>query len=399
MTQNGSQHHRIVIVGGGTAGIAVAARLKRRSRIGDIAIIEPSDKHYYQPAWTLVGGGAYSREATQRDEASLIPSGVTWIRDAVSEARPEEACVVTRGGTVVGYDFLVMAPGIQIDWAKVGGLKESLGKDGVCSNYSYDSVASTWKFLQDFRGGNAVFTQPSTPVKCAGAPQKIMYLADHHCRKRGIRDRSEFFFTTGIAAMLGAKYYSDVLREVAAKRGIEVRFKHDLTEIRPRTREAVFRDLENDKETVLSYDLIHVTPPMSAPDFLKGSALGNDAGWVDVDPQNLRHRRFPNVFALGDASSLPTSKTGAAIRAQVPILIENLVAALDGRSPGGEYDGYTSCPVVTGYGKLIMAEFDYDGKPRETFNFDQRNERLSMYLLKKYMLPRLYWDGMMKGRW
>ncbi len=224
-------------------------------------------------------------------------------------------------------------------------------------------------------------------------------MADHHFRRRGIRDRTEITFGTGIAVMLGAKYYGDVLRQVAEKRGIDVRFKHDLNEIRPQSREAVFRDLENDKEVVIRYDLIHVTPPMSAPGFLKGSALANEAGWVDVDPQTLRHRRFPNVFALGDASSLPTSKTGAAIHAQAPILVENLCAALEDRSPERQYDGYTSCPVVTSYGKLIMAEFDYEGNPKETFPFDQRKERLSMYLVKKYVLPRLYWHGMLKGRW
>ena len=398
MAQNGSRHHRIVIVGGGTAGITVAARLQRRSLARDVAIIEPADKHYYQPAWTLVGGGAYSREATEREEASVIPSGVTWIRDAVTEVRPEENCVLTRDGRAQ-YDFLVMAPGIQIDWGKIKGLDEGIGKDGVCSNYSYDTVGSTWRFIRDFRGGSAVFTQPNTAIKCAGAPQKIMYLADHYFRKRGIRDRTEITFATGIGVMLGAKYYGDVLAEVAVKRGIDVRFKHDLTEIRPESREAVFHDLDNDKEVVLSYDLIHVTPPMSAPDWLRGSALANEAGWVDVDPETLRHRRFPNVFALGDASSLPTSKTAAAIHAQAPILVEHLVAALEGKSLEGHYDGYTSCPVVTAYGRVIMAEFDYNGNPRETFPFDQRKERLSMYVVKKYLLPRMYWHGMLKGRW
>ena len=399
MAQNGSTHHRIVIVGGGTGGITVAARLARKSLAADVAIIEPSDKHYYQPGWTLVGGGVFPREATERDEASLIPSGVTWIRDAVTELRPEENRIQTRDGAIVDYDFLVMAPGIQIDWHRIAGLEQSLGTQGVCSNYSYDTVASTWEFIRDFQGGKAVFTQPNAPIKCAGAPQKIMYLADHHFRKRGIRDRTEITFGTGIAVMLGAKHYGDALAEVAAKRDIDVRFKHDLTEIRPGSREAVFRDLDNDKEVVLSYDLIHVTPPMSAPDFVKESALANEAGWVDVDRQTLQHQRFPNVFALGDASSLPTSKTAAGVHAQAPILVDHLLAALRTGPLEGRYDGYTSCPVVTGYGKLIMAEFDYQGNPKETFPFDQRKERLSMYLVKKHLLPRLYWHGMLRGRW
>ena len=155
MTQTSSSHHRIVIVGGGTAGITVAARLRRKGLAADIAIIEPSDKHYYQPAWTLVGGGAYSRKATERPEASVIPSGVTWIRDAVTEVRPDENCVLTRDGGRTQYDFLVMAPGIQIDWGKIPGLEESVGKDGVCSNFSYDTADSTWRFIREFQGGKA----------------------------------------------------------------------------------------------------------------------------------------------------------------------------------------------------------------------------------------------------
>jgi sulfide:quinone oxidoreductase len=199
--------------------------------------------------------------------------------------------------------------------------------------------------------------------------------------------------------MFPSAYYASTLREVAARRGIDVRFKHDLVEIRPRAKEAVFRDLEAEEEVVLPYDLVHVTPPMSAPDFVKRSPLANEDGWVDVDPYTLRHKRFSNVFGLGDASGLPTSKTAAAIHAQAPVLFQNLVAALEDRTLEARYDGYTSCPVVTGYGRLILAEFVYEGTPRETFPFDQSKERLSMYLLKKHVLPRLYWQGMLKGRW
>jgi sulfide:quinone oxidoreductase len=394
-------HHKIVIVGGGTGGITVAARLCRALKAADVAIIEPSEQHYYQPLWTLVGGGAATRESTMRPEADQIPRGATWIRDAVHEFLPEQHLVTTVGGRSIQYDFLIVAPGIQIDWAKVEGLPAALGHDGVCSNYSYETVESTWRFLRGLRAGRAIFTMPNTPVKCGGAPQKIMWLAEHHLRRSGVRDAVEVVFASAGAKMFAVKKYGDVLDGLVKERGVVTRFHHNLIAVRPQHREAVFTRAEPGgapEEVVMNYDLLHVTPPMSAPDFVKRSPLASAAGWVEVDKQTLQHVRFPDIFALGDASSLPTSKTGAAIRKQAPVLVENLLAHMRGEACSATYDGYTSCPLVTGYGRLILAEFDYDGKPSETFPFNQAKERRSMYLLKKYVLPRLYWDGMLRGR-
>lgn len=391
-------HHQVVIVGGGTAGIAVAARLRRVMRSSDVAILEPSNKHYYQPAWTLVGGGEYRKEDTERSEASLIPPGVTWIPDAVTEFLPEENAVLTRGGRKVTYDCLVVAAGIQVDWGKVKGLPETLGKNGVTSNYSYETCDTTWELIHSFRGGTALFTQPSTPIKCGGAPQKIMYLADDHFRRAGVRERSRVMFVSGTPGLFPVAHYAPGLEQVVRRKGIETLYRHDLVEVRAAAREAVFRGLDSGEEQVLRYDLLHVTPPMSAPDFIKRSPLAAADGWVEVDPKTLRHVRYANIFALGDASSLPTSKTGAAVRKQAPVAVHNLIAALQGKPLPEQYDGYTSCPLVTGYGKLILAEFDYDKKPKETFPFDQRRERWSMYVTKKRILPLVYWQGMMKGR-
>jgi len=391
-------HHRIVIVGGGSAGITVAARLATTLPQPDIAIIEPSATHYYQPLWTLVGGGVFSKAVTERDEATLIPQGVTWIQDAVSEFSPEDNTVLTRGGNKVQYDYLVVAPGIQIDWDKVKGLKAAIGKEGVCSNYAYEYVDKTWECLRNFKGGNAIFTQPNTPIKCGGAPQKIMYLADDYFRKTGVRERANVIFASAAGGIFAVQKYAKALDRVVARKGVEARFKHNLVEIRPETKEAVFQRLDTDEQVVLPYAMIHVTPPMSAPDFIKHSPLANEAGWVDVDKYTLQHTRYANIFSLGDASSLPTSKTGAAIRKQAPVLVKNLVAVMHGTPLTTRYDGYTSCPLVTGYGKLILAEFDYDGNPAETFPFDQSKERYSMYVLKAYGLPALFWHGMLKGR-
>lgn len=400
-----TRHHRIVIIGGGTAGITVAAQLASALDRPDIAIIEPSDKHYYQPLWTLVGGGVVAPEQTVRDEADYIPRGVTWLRDAAAELLPADNLVITRDGMAISYDYLVVAPGIRIDWDAIEGLAGNVGRNGIVSNYGYDLAPQTWEALRNFRGGTAIFTQPSTPIKCGGAPQKILYLADDHLRRAGVRDRSRLIFASAGASIFGIPEYRRTLDAIIDRKGIETWFRHELIAVRPATREAVFRKLDSDEEVVIGYDLLHVTPPMSAPDFIKRSPLayadGPNQGWLKVDIHTLQHTDYPNVFGLGDVAALPTGKTGAAIRKQAPVVVHNLMALLQGEEATTgfvQYDGYSSCPLVTGYGKLVLAEFKYDGKLAPTFPFDQTKERLSMYLLKRYMLPPMYWHGMLRGR-
>ncbi len=392
-------HHQVVIVGGGTAGITVASKLTRGwSNQLDVAIVDPSDSHYYQPAWTLVGGGAFRMEKTRRDEASVIPRKAKWIRDAVIKFEPQQNQLITRDGKTIQYDYLVVCAGIQINWDDVKGLKENLGQAGVCSNYSFESVGSTWDNISHFEGGTAIFTQPVTGIKCGGAPQKICYLADDYFRQQGIRDQCRIIFISGTRSLFAVEKYRKVLEQVVKRKGIETRFNQSLVAISADTKEAIFRDLETGEESSVKYDMIHVTPPMGPPAFIAESSLADENGWVDVDKNTLQHVRFPNVFALGDSSNLPTSKTAAAIRKQAPTVVQNLKSLIAGKPLTATYNGYTSCPLVTGYGKLVLAEFDYDKNPDETFPINQAQERWSMWLLKKYLLPVLYWRGMLKGR-
>jgi len=391
-----NRKHEVLIIGGGTAGLSVAARLVNAG-VRDVAIVEPSDKHYYQPLWTLVGAGIFDKQVTERPEADYIPKGATWIRDRVAGFDPDNNQVELASGESVGYSFLVVAAGIQLDWAKIDGLEGAIGTGGVCSNYAYDTVDSTWDAIRSFDGGRALFTFPNTPIKCAGAPQKIMYLAEHAFRRQGVRDKSEVIYTAAGPRIFGVPKYRAALEKVIEGRGIDTRFRHNLVALRPKSKEAVFRDLDSDKEVVLGYDMIHVTPPQSSPDFIKSSPLANEAGWVEVDKYTTQHTRYANVFSLGDCSSLPTSKTGAAVRKQAPVTAQNLLAVRDGREAKQRYDGYASCPLITGYGTCILAEFDYEGQPAETFDFDQAEERYSMYALKAYALPKIYWHGMLRG--
>ena len=397
---NSSGHgKRVVIVGGGSGGISVAARVARAGRGLSVTVIDPAQTHDYQPLLTLVGAGVLPREDVRRAESSVIPPGVEWVQEAVTEFDPDRNTVTTSAGRAVAYDVLVVAAGIQLDWGKVKGLEGNIGKNGICSNYSYDTVNTTWEAIRSFRGGDAVFTHPATPIKCGGAPQKIMYLADDAFRRQGVRDTARIHFYSGDPSIFKATHYVPALMEVIRRKGIETpRFQHNLKEVRVDAREAVFDNLADKTEVVQKFDLLHVTPPMSSPDFIKRSPLAAATGWVEVDKHTCRHARFANVFALGDCSSLPTSKTGAAIRKQAPTVATNVVDVLAGREPSAKYDGYTSCPLVTGYGSLILAEFDYELNPRETFPIDQRKERWSMYMLKRHALPVLYWQGMLKGR-
>lgn len=395
-----TQHHELLIIGGGTAGITVAAQLLQHESAPKIAIVDPARQHFYQPLWTLVGGGVFPREASMRAMEDVIPAGVTWIPDRVAGFDPDHNTVNLASGARVTYDQLIVAPGIQLDWDKIEGLPETLGKNGVTSNYSYDVVNYTWDLIRHFQGGNAIFTFPSTPIKCAGAPQKILWLAEESFRRQGVRGRSEVIFASAGAAIFGIPKYRLALEKLVAERNVDTRFKKDLVAVRPSSKEAVFRDVDGGAELVLKYEMLHVTPPQSAPDFVKRSPLAQAGplGWVDVDAFTMQHVRYPNVFSLGDASSLPCSKTGAAIRKQAPALVENLFAYRAGKPLTARYDGYASCPLVTGYGKVILAEFGYDGVIMETFPFDQAKERYSMYALKAHALPNLYWHGMLRGR-
>jgi sulfide:quinone oxidoreductase len=393
-----SRHHQILIVGGGTAGISVAARLRRALRGADLAIVEPSEDHYYQPLWTLAGAGVVRKEVTRRPERGLIPKGAAWIRDAVARFDPDRSRVHTAGGQEIRYEWLVVAPGIQCNWEAVKGLPEALGKGGVCSNYAYEQCERTWETIRSFRGGTAVFTMPPPPIKCAGAPQKIMYLADDHFRRAGVREATRIVYVAGTAVIFSVKEYAATLDRVCERKGVERYFQHNLVELRPDRREAVFVNLKTREELVLSYDMIHVTPPQAPPDVVRSSPLADAAGWAEADKHTLQHPRYPNVFSIGDASSLPTSRTGAAVRKEAPVLVANLLAAMRGERPVASYDGYAACPIPTGYGKLLLAEFDYDLRPTPTIPFlDTTKEHWILYQLKRYGLPALYWHLMMKG--
>lgn len=398
---------RVVIIGGGSGGISVASRLLRAFKYPDIWVIEPQDTHYYQPFWTLVGGGIVSKEASCKSQAEVMPRGVTWIRDQVTELHASEKTLDLKNGDRISFDYLVIAAGIQIDWDSIPGLTETLGQNGVCSIYDYKQSEITWKTINNFKGGTALFNGAATPIKCGGAPQKIMYLAEEALRKNGVRDQSKVIFQHPGKILFGVKEYCDALQKVVDQREIQINYQHTLTHIEPMTRIATFkRVLENGETETFEekYDLLHVIPHMSCPDFLKRSDViaqeGPLAGWVEADMHTLQHPRFPYIFSLGDAAGLPDHpKTGAAVRKQAPVLVKNLIAQMLNEPLTGSYDGYSSCPLVTSKNTVILAEFIYNNKMKSSYPsfINSATERRDAMLLKRYGLPYLYWHGMLKG--
>jgi sulfide:quinone oxidoreductase len=396
-----SEHHRIVIVGGGSAGISVAARLVRAGQ-SDVAVVEPAEVHYYQPLWTLVGGGRAPVGESARTELSVMPKKATWIKDRATEIDPEAKTVGLASGRSVGYDFLVVAPGLALDWDRLPGSADALGGDAVSSNYQVDLAPKTWDIIKGMRRGTAVFTMPSGPIKCAGAPQKIAYLAADWWRKQGVLKDINVILVLPTPKMFGVAEFSAVLEKVAARYGIDVRLQHEAVEIDPVKREMVVVDnREGGEKFTIGYDMAHLVPPQSAPAWIKSGPLAdpaNPGGYVEIDKATMRHSRYPEVFSLGDAGSSPNSKTGAAIRKQAPVVTENLLAVMAGKEPTASYDGYASCPLTTARNRMLLAEFDYTMKPHPTIPvIDTKKERYDMWLLKRYGLPFMYWNMMLKG--
>ncbi len=403
-TDTGDASYDVVIVGAGAGGIAVAASLKARKPGLDIAIIDPADIHYYQPGWTMVGGGIFEPQETAKTMGSLIPRGVHWLKSAVAAFEPQNNAVILDGCRVVKYARLVVCPGLKLDWAAVEGLEETLGRNGVTSNYRYDLAPYTWKLVQDMKSGRALFTQPPMPIKCAGAPQKAMYLSGDAWFRRGVLKDIDIQFMNAGGVLFGVKDYVPALMEYVEKYDANLNFFHNLVAVDGSAKTATFEVKAPDtpaEQVEVTFDMLHVCPPQTAPDFIRVSPLADAAGWVDVDQATLRHKSHDNIWALGDVMNAPNAKTAAAARKQAPTVADNIVADIRGRSAVAQYDGYGSCPLTVERGKIVLAEFGYGGALKPSFPrflIDGTRPSRAAWLLKERILPPIYWQAMLKGK-
>ena len=403
-TETADAVHDIVIIGGGAGGISVAASLLARAGDLDIAIIDPADIHYYQPGWTMVGAGVFDASVTAKTMASLIPQGVSWIKAAVAAFEPQNNAVILDGCRVVKYNRLIVTPGLKLNWNGIEGLAATLGKNGVTSNYRYDLAPYTWQLVQSLKKGRALFTQPPMPIKCAGAPQKALYLSADHWLRTGVLKDIEIEFHNAGGVLFGVKDYVPALMTYIERYDAKLNFMNNLVRVDGPARKAWFVHTDGDgnkSEIVRDFDMIHVVPPQTAPDFIRVSPLADAAGWVDVDQNTLRHKTFDNIWSLGDVMNAPNAKTAAAARKQAPVVANNVMADMGRVSGIAHYDGYGSCPLTVERGKIVLAEFGYGGKllpsfPSWVINGTQPSR--AAWYLKEKMLPPVYWRAMLRGK-
>lgn len=410
--------HKVVIVGGGTGGLGIAAQLSNEG-FRNIFMIEPKSIHFYQPMWTFVGGGMKKKEESMKNLKELIPTGVNLIQKHVLAFEPDQNCVILQDGSRVNYDYLIVAAGIQINWEGVPGLTSALKtpNSGVVSIYDYNSCEKTFKDFEEMKKDESrkrmIFTVPTGSIKCAGAPQKIMWILEDTLRRQGLRDTKNIELFTPASTLFGIKLYADQLEAIRQSRGIKVVNRRELVFIDIQNKTACFKNLENGSVTPEDYDYLHVTPPMSAPAIIQQSPLADANGWMDVDKYTLQSTKFPNIFGLGDCTNSPNSKTAAAITAQAPVVVHNLLQLMNDKLLTGYYDGYASCPLVISRNKVLMAEFGYEGKIMESFSstygkFPHKmvgtflptsiQERFFFWLTKDFF-PFAYWHFWVRGRW
>ncbi|MBX2836294.1 MAG: TIGR01244 family phosphatase [Gammaproteobacteria bacterium] len=403
-TDQPDAHYDVVIIGAGAAGIAAASSLlKRRSEL-NIAIIDPAEVHYYQPGWTMVGGGVFEAEDTAKTMGSVIPRGVHWLKTAVTAFEPKIDSIILEGCRVIKYDRLVVCPGLMLDWNKVEGLSETLGRNGVTSNYRYDLAPYTWSLVQSLKSGRAIFTQPPMPIKCAGAPQKALYLSADHWYRQGRINDIDISFNNAGGVLFGVEEYVPALQGYMDRYQASLNFFHNLVAVDGPAKKAWFNVSSPDESVQrveAEFDMLHVCPPQCAPDFIRVSELADASGWVDVDQTSLRHKSFDNIWALGDVTNAPNAKTAAAARKQAPVVAANIVADINGKSSAASYDGYGSCPLTVERGKIVLAEFGYGGKLLPSFPscvIDGQKPSRSAWFLKAKLLPPIYWKAMLRGR-
>lgn len=395
------QHYEVLIIGGGNAGVSLAAR-PHRYGVKDVAVVEPQDNHFYQPLFSHIAGGRAKASEATRPQRSVMPEGVEWIRDSAVDIDPASNTVSLASGGQLGFGHLVVCPGLQLDWDKIPGLADAVRSPSGASHYEFTLAAKSWALLSGLKAGTAVFTMPSGPIKCGGAAQKPMYLACDYWRKQGVLQDIRVVMVQPYLTVFGVPGVDEELNRKIAEYGIELRLNSELVSVDASAQNALIRNNATGLAEELHYDVLNAVPPQSAPDWLKATELpapGDSGGFVDVDPQTLRHVRFPNIWSLGDAAATTNSKSGGALRKQTKVLAKNLVAAQEGKPLMEKYDGYSVCPFTVARSSVVFAEFDDQYRPMPSVpKVPTWKASRASWVVDRDIFPKVYWNLILKGR-
>lgn len=396
-----AQQHEVVIIGGGNAGLSLAARL-RRYGVKDVAVVEPKDHHFFQPLFSHIAGGRARPAEATRLQRSVMPRGVAWIQDRVVDVDTADNTVTLSSGGRYTYGHLVVCPGVQLDWDKIPGLTEAVHSPAAASHYELGLAAKAWNLLSALTSGTAIFTMPAGPIKCGGAAQKPMYLACDYWRKQGVLKDIRVVMVQPYPTVFGVPGVDEELNRKIAEYGIELRLNSELVSVDPGAQTAQIRDNETRSTEDIHYDVLNAVPPQSAPDWLKATklpAVGDTGGYAEVNPQTLRHIRFPNIWSLGDAAATTNSKSGGSLRTQTKVLAKNLVAAQKGKPLAEKYDGYSVCPFTVSRSTVVFAEFDDQYQAMPTIpKVPTWKESRASWVLDRDIFPKVYWHLILKGR-
>jgi len=392
---------KIVILGAGTAGTMMLNKLHNilDKEEWELTIVDQYKTHYYQPGFLFIPFGVYKKQDVIKPKHDFFPSGVNVIYNKIDRVEGENNRVLLDGGQILNYDFLIIATGTQTRPEETPGLKDKLWYKDIFDFYTIEGALALHERFKDFKGGDLVMCIAEVPFKCPVAPLEFVFLAEAYFTKKGIRDKVNISFVTPMSGAFTKPVATKMLSELMTEKNINI------------IPDFYIEKVDNDSKKLVSYDerevpfdILTIVPVNMGNDMVERSGLGDDMNFVKTDKFTLQSQDFENIFVLGDAANIPTSKAGSVAHFAGEILTENLLSAIEGRELHAKFDGHANCYIETGYGKGALIDFNYTTEPLPgTFPLPGigpfgllKNTKINHY--GKILFRWIYWHMLLKGK-
>ena len=392
---------KLLILGAGTAGTMMLNKLYKELDRDEweITIVDQFKTHYYQPGFLFIPFGIYKKQDVIKPKHDFFPPGVNVIYSPIDRIEGEKNKVYLDGGKVLSYDFLIIATGTQTRPTETEGLKDKLWYKDIFDFYTIEGALALHERFKDFEGGDLVMCIPETPYKCPVAPLEFVFLADAYFTEKGIRDKVNIKYVTLMSGAFTKPVASKVLGNIMEEKNIEIIPDFYLSHVDNDNKKIVSYD---DQE--VSFDILTIVPVNMGTDMIARSGLGDDMNYVETDKYTLQSKKFENIFVIGDASNIPTSKAGSVAHFAGEILFENILSAMEGRPLHAKFDGHANCYIETGFGKGALIDFNYDTEPLPgTFPLPGIGPFGLLKVTKmnhygKVLFRWIYWHILLKGK-